>query len=325
MSFCVMAGMGYTAGGLQNRSKENTMRCHDLSRRQFLARVSAAAGAAMLPGQPVWPAAPTKGSHSDIVTLGKSGIKTSRLGFGTGSNGGRVQRDLGPEAFTELFLHAFDKGVRYIDTADNYKTHGMVAQAIKGLPREELFILSKMPWRKAGVSDKPLETIERYLKELGTDHIDCLMIHCATVNDWHQQLQDLMAAFDEAKKKGMIRAKGVSCHGLPGLTRATLVDWVDVHLVRVNHKGHRMDAATDKFTEPGDYEASMREIRSMHEKGRGVLGMKIIGNGDFTDPEEREKSIRHTMACGCVDAVTIGFKSKQEVDEAISRINAALA
>lgn len=296
-----------------------------ISRRQFLMRASAAAGAALLPNAPAWPAAPTRGTHADLVTLGKCGVKASRLGFGTGSNGGRVQRDLGQDAFTELLRHAFDKGVRYIDTADNYKTHGMVAQAIKGLPREELFILSKMPWRKAGVSDKPIETIERYLKELGTDYLDCLMIHCATVNDWHEQLKDLMAAFDEAKKKGMIRAKGVSCHGLPGLTRATLVDWVDVHLVRVNHKAHRMDGPTDKFTDPGDYETCMREIRSMHDKGRGVLGMKIIGNGDFTDAEDREKSIRHTMTCGCVDAVTIGFKSKQEVDEAITRINGALA
>lgn len=301
------------------------MERQNFSRRQFLARMTGAAGAVMLPCSQLWPAAPTRGGHGDLVTLGKSGLKTSRLGFGTGSNGGRVQRDLGQEAFTALFRHAFDKGVRYIDTADNYKTHGMVAQAIKGLPRDELFILSKMPWRKEGVSDKPLESIERYLKELGTDYIDCLLIHCATVNDWHQQLADLMGAFDDAKKKGMIRAKGVSCHGLPGLTRATQVDWVDVHLVRVNHKGHRMDAATDKFTEPGDYEASMREIRSMHEKGRGILGMKIIGNGDFTDPDDREQSIRHTMKCGCVDAVTIGFKSTQEVDEAISRINAALA
>jgi len=305
--------------------KENHMECRSISRRQFLMRASAAAGAALLPQSPAWPAAPTKGTHADVVTLGKCGVKATRLGFGTGSNGGRVQRDLGQDAFTELFHHAFDKGIRYVDTADNYKTHGMVAQAIKGLPRQELFILSKMPWRKAGVSDKPLASIERYLKELGTDYLDCLLIHCATVNDWHEQLKDLMAAFDEAKKKGMIRAKGVSCHGLPGLTRATLVDWVDVHLVRVNHKALHMDGATDKWTEPGDYDACMREIRAMHDKGRGVLGMKIIGNGDFTDPEDREKSIRHTMACGCVDAVTIGFKSKQEIDEAIARINGALA
>ncbi len=300
------------------------MDCHRVTRREFLLGASAAAAATLLPPSAAWPAVPARGTHADLMALGKCGVKASRLGFGTGSNGGRVQRDLGQDAFTGLFRYAFDKGIRYIDTADNYKTHGMVAEAIKGLPREELFIVSKMPWRKAGVSDKPIETIGRYLGELGTDYIDCLMIHCATVNDWHEQLKDLMAAFDEAKKKGMIRAKGVSCHGLPGLTRATLVDWVDVHLVRVNHSAHRMDGPSDKFTDPGDYGAAMREIRAMHDKGRGVLGMKIIGNGDFTNAEDRERSIRHTMTCGCVDAVTIGFKSKQEIDEAISRINGAL-
>ncbi|MCC6353014.1 MAG: aldo/keto reductase, partial [Verrucomicrobiae bacterium] len=158
------------------------MDCHRVTRREFLLGASAAAAATLLPPSAAWPAVPARGTHADLMALGKCGVKASRLGFGTGSNGGRVQRDLGQDAFTELFRYAFDKGIRYIDTADNYKTHGMVAEAIKGLPREELFIVSKMPWRKAGVSDKPIETIERYLRELGTDYLDCLMIHCATVN-----------------------------------------------------------------------------------------------------------------------------------------------
>ena len=118
-----------------------------------------------------------------------------------------------------------------------------------------------------------------------------------------------MDAFDDAKQKGIIRVKGVSCHGLPALTAATQADWVDVHLARINHRGHHMDGVDGTWKEPGNQPAAMQEIRAMHAKGRGIIGMKLVGNGDFTTAEDRQQALQFALTCGCVDAIVMGFKS----------------
>ncbi len=133
----------------------------------------------------------------------------------------------------------------------------------------------------------------------------------------------------EAKDKKIIRAHGVSCHSLPALARGVELDWVDVHLVRVNPQGSHMDTADSKTwnaqSNVSHVPAVMEQIALMHKKGRGVIGMKIMGEGDFTKPEDREKSIRFAMQSGLLDCVTIGFKRPAEIDEAIQRMNSALA
>ena len=293
-----------------------------LPRRKFLQQSALLAGAALVAPQLL--AAPAKRTAADQVTLGKSGVKLSRLGMGTGTNNGHVQKKNGQEAFTRLIRHGYDQGLTYIDTADNYNVHGMVAAAIKGLPREKLFIQTKMWWMR-GVPEKPLEVLERFRKELDTDYLDSLLIHCATAATWPDDLKRMMDAFAEAQQKKLIRLKGVSCHGLPALQAATKVDWVDVHLARINPQGRHVDGAEGKWGEPGDVSAAMKEIKAMHAKGRGVIGMKLCGNGDFKQPEDREKAIRFAMNCDCVDAVVIGFASPAEIDESIERINRALA
>jgi hypothetical protein len=265
-----------------------------------------------------------KPTATDKVPLGKTGLKICRLGMGTGSQGGSIQRNLGQEGFTKLVRHAYDRGVRFIDTADMYKTHEMVREAIKGLPREELWIQTKMMWEPA-VPEKPLEVLDRFRKELGVDSIDSLLIHCATTTDWPEKLKVMVDAFAAAKEKGIIRSKGVSCHGLPALTTATKTDWIDVHLVRVNPQGRHVDGLTGKFSEPGKVPEAMKEITEMHRRGRGIIGMKIIGNGDFQNAADREKSIHHAMTCGFVDAIIVGFASPAQVDETIERMNKALA
>jgi predicted aldo/keto reductase-like oxidoreductase len=294
----------------------------NLNRRQFLQGTAALAGAALTATSTWLPAAEaTKRTATDQVTLGKTGIKLSRLGMGTGSNGGRTQRDLGQEGFTRLVRHAYDQGITYIDTAGNYNIHEMIGKAIKGLPREKLYIQSKL----AGNPGNARERIDEFRQELGTDYLDSLLIHCATKNSWHEDLKRLMDVLLDCQDKKIIRAKGVSCHGLPGLTRAAQVDWVDVHLVRINHVGRHMDGTTGAWSEASDREKALQEIRTMRQKGRGIIGMKLIGNGEFTSAEEREKSIRYVMQSGLVDAAVIGFKSTAEIDEGIERVNRALA
>jgi aryl-alcohol dehydrogenase-like predicted oxidoreductase len=293
-----------------------------INRRLFLERsVTLAGAAALTPFDLTAAGLAKKRTATDAVTLGKTGIRLSRLGIGTGSNSGEVQRALGRDAFNRLIRHAYDRGVTYIDTAESYKTHDWIRDAIKGLPREKLFIQTKM----SGTPEKPMQVIDRFRKELDTDYIDSLLCHYATTSRWDDERRRVMDALEEAKQKKIIRAKGVSCHGLPALTRATKVSWVEVHLVRLNPMGHKVDGATYKWEEAGNVPAVIEEVKAMRAQGRGVIGMKLIGNGDFKTPEERERSIRFVMQSGLVDAVVIGFASTAEIDEAIERINRALA
>ncbi len=299
-----------------------------IGRREFvlktLAGTAAAAGAIpALGAEDTSREAKAKRSAIDRVVLGKSGVKPTRLGIGTGSNGGAVQREIGQESFTRLLRHAYDRGVRFIDTADMYRIHEMVGKAIKDLPRGELVIQSKMMWEPIQ-PPKPLEVLDRFRKELGVETIDILLIHCAQRKNWPEDLKRMRDAFSEAKEKGIIRAHGVSCHGLPALREVAACGWVDVNLARCNHRGHHMDGATGKWSEASIQDDAVAELKKIHTAGKGVIGMKIVGNGDFKEAADREKSVRYAMTAPFIDAVVIGVKSPAEVDEAIDRLDRAL-
>jgi predicted aldo/keto reductase-like oxidoreductase len=302
------------------------MKNQQLSRRQFLQTSVTLAGAALVSPWMLTRATAVetvKRTAIDQVLLGKTGIKLSRLGIGTGVNSGRDQIALGKEAFTKLVRYAYDQGITYIDAAQSYQTFGWIGDAIKGLPREKLFIQSKVPGQPADV----LATIDRHRQTFNTDYIDSLLIHCMTKESWTDEWKRVMDGFNEAKQRKWIRAKGVSCHTLPALRNAAASDWTEVQLVRVNPQGKFTDGpiTTGNGRETNDLTPVMQQIKTTHEKGRGVIGMKIIGNGLFTDPADREKSIRYAMACRDIDAVVIGFTNTQQIDEAIGRINRALA
>ena len=299
------------------------MKTNHLSRRQFLERSAAAAGALLL-NSCAWtaPKAAARRAATDQVALGKTGLKLSRLGFGTGSNSGNVQYALGQEQFNTLIRYAYDQGITYFDCAQSYRTFDWMKDAIKGLPREKLFIQSKVP----GKPEQVLEAIDHHRKVFDTDYVDSMLIHCMVKDRWTDDWKRIMDAFDEAKEKKWIRAKGVSCHSLPALRTATASDWTEVHLVRVNPQAKYIDGMKESWGESGlDVSPVLAELGTMRRKGRGVIGMKIIGNGDFTQPEDRERSIRYAMSRPELDAIVIGFKSTGEIDEAIQRVNRALA
>jgi len=300
------------------------MKTNHLNRRQFLERSVGTAGALLLTSCPWLRAeAAVKRTAADQVALGKTGIKLSRLGFGTGSNSGNVQHELGQEAFTKLIRYAYDQGITYFDCAQSYRTFEWISGATKGLPREKLFIQSKIP----GQPEKIMAEIDHHRKVFDTDYVDSLLIHCMVKDRWTDNHKRIMDAFDEAKDKKWIRAKGVSCHSLPALRAATASNWTEVHLVRVNPQGTHIDGANEEVWDNQTHEPApvLAELKTMRAKGRGIIGMKIIGNGEFTKPEDREKSIRFAMSRPELDAVVIGFKSTSEIDEAIRRMNQALA
>jgi len=299
------------------------MKINDLSRRQFLERSAGAAGALLLTSS-LWFSAKAadKRTAVDQVALGKTGLKLSRLGFGTGSNSGNVQYALGQEEFNKLIHYAYDQGITYFDCAQSYRTFEWIKGAIKGLPREKLFIQSKV----MGKPDEVLAAIDHHRKVFDTDYVDSLLIHCMVKDGWTDEWKRIMDAFDEAKEKKWIRAKGVSCHSLPALRTATASNLTEVHLVRVNPQAKHIDGMDPSWDKSGtDMTPVLAELKTMRAKGRGIIGMKIIGNGDFTQAEDREKSIRFAMSRPELDAIVIGFKSRAEIDEAIRRVNQALA
>jgi aryl-alcohol dehydrogenase-like predicted oxidoreductase len=296
-----------------------------ITRREFIKGASALAGAAFISCSPLKTTGEkVKRTAADQVTLGKTGLKLSRLGIGTGTVGGSVQRELGHEGFNRLIRYAFDQGITYIDTADSYRTHEWVREAIEPLPREKLFILTKI----GGNPKDPLDVLDRFRGELNTDYIDCVLVHCTTHKDWNKRRKRVTDALEKAKDKKIILAHGVSCHSLPALSLAAKMDWVDVNLVRINPQGVKIDTPSEgwgAWSDSSDVPAVMNQIKIMRKNNHGIIGMKIMGEGDFTDPKEREESIRFAMQCGLLDAVVIGFKSTEEIDEAIGNINRALA
>lgn len=289
------------------------------TRRQFVRQVAVASSALL--ALPHYATSNTR-SATDKVSLGNSGVKVSRLGLGTGTNGGHVQRELGQEKFTDLIHYAFERGVTFFDTADNYdEMHERLARAITNLDREKIQIQTKIPH---GKYENPLEEIDRFRREVGIDYFDTILIHCVRTPDWVETFKRLRDDLDEAKEKQWARAVGVSMHGLPPFNGTIETHWGDVRLVRINHNGSYMDNLKNQWEQPGDVETVVAGIKQMHQDGKGIIGMKLIGNGDFTDPEVRRKSIDFVMKLDCVDASVIGFKSKTEIDEAINNINMSL-
>jgi predicted aldo/keto reductase-like oxidoreductase len=291
------------------------------SRRDFL-KGTLAAG--VVAGHPGWARAAAERSATDWVTLGHSGVKVTRLAFGTGSYGGKVQRELGQEKFTRLVRHAYDRGIRFFETADAYsEMHEMLAIALRGLPRDSYRLMTKYRLREP---EDPKVTIDRFRRELESEYFDILLLHCVRAPDWAEQHERLRDALSEAKDRKVILAHGASCHGLlPLRAFPANTSWLDVALLRVNHDGTRMDTLKQTDTDDlGDVNEVVGHIKQIRAKGTGVIGMKIMGEGQFKTPEQRDASIRFVTRLGAVDAVTIGYKSEAEIDEAIELLNTHL-
>jgi aryl-alcohol dehydrogenase-like predicted oxidoreductase len=280
-----------------------------ISRRDFLAGLTLAGAAASM-GRLTSAAEPNARPKrgTDVVTLGRTGLKTTVLGIGTGTVGGSQQRALGTEGFTKLARHALDRGIRYIDTADMYHMHVFIQIALKGVPRDKYFIQTKTMAKHPQVAKAD---IERFRQELGVETIDLLLMHCMQTGSWPTDMRPVMDVLDEAKRKGRVRAVGISNHGWEPLTAAAESDWCDVQLVRINPFGDKMDAEPQKVA---------GQLKKIHAKGRGVLGMKIYGETGFGSREKRLQSLKYVLGLGCVDAFTIGFTSTQQLDETLDLI-----
>ena len=249
------------------------------SRRRFLRHAALAATASSLP------AFAAKRSATDWVPLGNSGVKVTRLAFGTGTHGGRVQRELGQDQFTRLVRHAYDSGIRFFESADNYDgMHEMLAIALKGIPRDTYRLMTKVKWRE---TDKPRETLDRFRSELNSEYFDIVLMHNVRTPLWPSELERLRDGLSELKEKKVLLSHGASCHGLLPLRAFPGTKWLDVALLRINHNGARMDSLKGDSTgaERGDVGEVTARIKQIHTQGTGVIGMKLVGEGTFKDAE----------------------------------------
>jgi 1-deoxyxylulose-5-phosphate synthase len=291
-----------------------------MKRREFLLRSACTAGAAFLHStafpRPVHALTlkplPRKFSASDTVTIGKTGIQTSRLAMGTGTVGAghhSHQTALGIDGLSRLLLNGYDQGLRFFDSADSYGSHPHVAEALKHVPRDKVTVLTKT-WARDAASARA--DLDRFRRELGVEHIDICLMHCLTEPDWTQRYKGVMDALEEAKQKGIIRAHGCSCHSIEALRDATQSSWVEVHLVRINPIGAMMDADPDTV---------VSVIKEMRAKGKGIIGMKILGQGAMRD--RQDEALNFALGLNLLDAFTIGAESKSEQEDLIRRIAAA--
>ncbi len=292
------------------------------TRRDFLKAGAAAGTFAALGGR--IQAAAAKQTATGWVTLGKSGVQVTRLAFGTGTYSGRVQRELGQAEFTRLVRYAYDNGIRFFETADAY--HGMpqmLAIALKGLPRDSYRLMTKYDLHD---NEDPKAAVDRLRTDLGTEYLDILLLHCVRSPSWPQEQMRLQDAFSEAKARKIILSHGASVHGLPALRAFPGNQWLDVAMIRMNHNGTRMDTPETHDTDGiGNVNEVVTHVKQVHSEGQGVISMKLVGEGRFTRPEDRQAALNYAFRVAGVDSVTIGYKNTAEIDEAIQRLNHALA
>jgi predicted aldo/keto reductase-like oxidoreductase len=282
-----------------------------MNRRGFLQTAYGTAGAALLTslGRPEWLRGATARNANDVLYFGPDKIRVNRLAIGLGTNAGNVQRELGLQGVADYLKFAFDQGQFFWDTADAYKTHPHVKQALKSIPRDKVTILTKTDVRTAEAMKADLD---RYRQEMGTDYIDIMLLHGMRSPNWATEFKGVMDVLSEAKEKGIIRTHGASIHSLAALQLAAKTPWCKVQLQGINHAGVRMDS-----TNVAEVVAALKQSKAA---GKGVMGMKILGEGRLRD--QIDKTLGFVMGLDCVDCFTVGAANRTELSDLIKRIPA---
>ena len=289
------------------------------TRREFL-KTGLSVSALALTG--TLPLRAARQTATDWVTLGKSGVKVTRLAFGTGSFSGQVQRDLGQDGFTRLVRYAYDRGIRFFETAESYsEMHRMLGVALQGIPRDSYRLMSKVTTHQ-GVN--PQEKFDELRKLANTEYFDVMLLHFQHTATWPSDTTKWQDGILEAQSKKAIVSHGASVHGLPALRQVPGNKWLDIAMIRMNHKGVRMDAEDFNNGGLGNVPEVVTHVQQVRKEGMGVISMKLVGEGTF-DREDRKAAMRFAFKNAGVDSVTVGYKNTAEIDEAIDNLNLALA
>lgn len=290
------------------------------SRRDFL-KTGLAAGALATAGTLSLKAEPQ--TATDWVSLGKTNVKVTRLAFGTGSFSGQVQRDLGQDQFTRLVRHAHERGVRFFETAESYRgMHEMLGIALQGVPRDSYRLMTKVTTHD-GVD--PQAKIDQLRRAAKTDYFDIVLLHWQHTGTWPTDSLRWQDGISEAQLKQAVLCHGASVHGLPALRQVPDMKWLEVAMIRMNHKGVRMDAEDYNTEGLGNVSEVVTHVKKIRKDGTGVISMKLVGEGQFTNRDDRKAAMKFAFRHAGVTAVTVGYKNTGEVDEAIENLNLALA
>jgi predicted aldo/keto reductase-like oxidoreductase len=290
------------------------------SRRDFL-KTGIAAGTLASVGTPLLQA--EKQTAFSKVTLGKSGIQCTRLAFGTGTNNGYVQAQLGQKAFSDLVAHAYERGIRFFETAESYVTPAMLGEALKPYPRDSYVLMTKVTTDHGA---DPAKRFDDMLRTSQTEYFDIMLLHWQHTADWVETTKRWQDGVDAFQAKKTILSRGASVHGLPALRQMPGNPWLQVAMIRMNHKGTRMDGPTwDDNNNPQSVPEVVEHVHQVKKDGMGVISMKLCGNGTFTQHNDRVEAMRFAFQHAGVDAVTVGFKNHQEIDEAIDNVDLALS
>jgi len=290
------------------------------SRRDFLKTGLAAAA---LAGAGSFRLKAARETATDWVTLGKSGVKVTRLAFGTGTMGGRVQRELGQEPFTRLVRYAYDRGIRFFETAESYgEMHRMLGVALAGIPRDSYRLMSKVTTHEGA---DPAQKIDELRKLANTEYFDVMLLHWQHTATWPTDSQRWQDGIMEAQARHAVVGHGASVHGLPALRQFPGNPWLQVAMIRMNQKGVRMDAEDYNTDGLGSVSEVTDHVKQVRKQGMGVISMKLVGEGAFTTREDRQAAMRYAFKNAGVDCVTVGYKNTAEIDEAIENVNLALA
>jgi aryl-alcohol dehydrogenase-like predicted oxidoreductase len=290
------------------------------SRRDFL-KTGLAAGA--LAGVGSLPVKAERATATDWVTLGRSDVKVTRLAFGTGTSSGRVQRELGQDQFTRLVRYAYDRGIRFFETAESYgDMHRMLGVALKGVPRDSYRLMSKVTTHD-GVD--PQQKFDELRKLANTEYFDIMLLHWQHVASWPTDSKRWQDGILEAQSRKVVIGHGASVHGLPALRQVPGNKWLEIAMIRMNHKGTAMDAEDYNTSGPGNVNEVVTHVKQVRQEGMGVISMKLVGEGRFTKREDRQAAMRFAFKNAGVNSVTVGYKNTAEIDEAIENLNLALA
>lgn len=296
-----------------------------LNRRKFVAALSLGTAHLLFNNQLLAANGPVRSSDPlQAVTLGQSGLQTTLIGIGTGVHAGNRSSALtrrGKDPALGVIRHAYDRGIRFFDCADTYGTHPVVGEALKNMDREKITLSSKIWVRPGGIPEPERPdadvVVDRFRKELNTDYLDIVQIHCMVDADWTDSQKKQMDILDNLKSKGIIRAHGVSVHSLEAMKKAVETPWVDVIHVRINPYGIAMDKP-----EP---EEVVNVISQLHKSGKGIIGMKLIGNGKYqNDSQKIDSALKFVLGLGVVDMMIVGFENIDQIDDYLSRTENAL-
>ena len=233
------------------------------------------------------------------VVLGSTGLMVSRLSFGTVFMGYQGD-DVSPPNGAALLLHAFERGVYFWDTSDDYGTHEHVAHALRRLTRNEVVISTKTL-----DPDKP---VEHLLGELGTTYIDILFAHDVAA-DGLDAARTLLGNRQPDKVAGRIRALGIATHS--AVVAEAACEWpeVDVLMLPINSTGY---CQKDLEVE-GGIDKMMAVAERSSGLGKGIVAIKVMGCGTLAD--DPESAISLVSGLKYVDSLCIGMRSTSEIDQ----------